>query len=106
MTHNRPILELWASGRTDGRTRGRNFEKCVFRNPLLRAKSTKKGVGKNTHAFRLAHTESIPAAFFRTRGGAVGAIAARIDEIPERGVVDVVSDVRRFSYHRFGASRV
>ena len=43
---------------TDART---NFEKCVFQNPLLRTKSNKNGIGKNSRAFRLARTESIPA---------------------------------------------
>ena len=49
---------------TDGRTHGRNFEKCVFQNPLLRTKSNKNGVGKNSRAFRLARTKSIPAVFY------------------------------------------
>ena len=48
---------------TDGRTHGHNFEKCVFQNPLLQTKSNKNGVGKNSRAFRLARTESIPAVF-------------------------------------------
>ena len=38
-------------------TDGRNFEKCVFQNPLLRTKSNKNGGGKNSRAFRLARTE-------------------------------------------------
>ena len=38
------------------------FEKCVFQNPLSRTKSKKKnGVEKNSRAFCLARTESIPA---------------------------------------------
>ena len=40
---NRPILSLWASGRTDGRTHGHEIEKCVFQNPVLRTKSKKTG---------------------------------------------------------------
>ena len=44
-------------------TDGHNFEKCVFQNPLLRRLSEKNGVGKNSRAFRLARTESIPAVF-------------------------------------------
>ena len=46
---------------TDGRTHGHNFEKCVYQNPLPRTKSKKNGVGKNSRAFCLARTESIPA---------------------------------------------
>ena len=41
-------------------TDGRNFEKPVFRNPLPRVKSSRKGVAKNTRAFRLVRTEPIP----------------------------------------------
>ena len=40
-------MGFWA----DARTHGRNFEKTTFQKPLLRLKSKKKGVGKNTHAF-------------------------------------------------------
>ena len=63
---NRPILERWASGRTDGRTAGRDVEKTIFQNPLPRLKSNKKGVEENTRAFRLDRTELIPAAFIGT----------------------------------------
>ena len=44
-------------------TDGHNFEKTIFQNPLPRLKSNKKGVEKNTRAFRLGRTESIPAVF-------------------------------------------
>ena len=59
---NRPILELWASGRTDARTHGHNFEKTIFGKSLPKTKSVKKGVGKNTHAFCHGRAKSIPAA--------------------------------------------
>ena len=61
---NRPILGLWVSGRTDGR----NFEKTIFQNPLPQVKSIKKRLGKNTRAFRLVRTESIPLVFWMSSG--------------------------------------
>ena len=53
-------MGFWTVASTHART---NFEKYVFRNPLLRTKSNKNGVGKNCRAFRLARTESIPAVY-------------------------------------------
>ena len=58
---NRPIREVWTDGRADGSTDRRNFVKCIFRNPLLQTKSNRNGGGKNSRAFRLARTASIPA---------------------------------------------
>ena len=37
----------WTGAPTDGHI----SEKTIFRNPLPRLKSNKKGIGKNTHAF-------------------------------------------------------
>ena len=64
---NRPILALWAPGRTHarthGRTYGRIFERSMFQTPHPRVISIKKGVGENARAFCLGCTESIPAVF-------------------------------------------
>ena len=60
MRQNQPILQLWAPGRTHGRPGGHIFEKTIFENPLQRMQSIKKGGGKNTRAFCLLHTASIP----------------------------------------------
>ena len=57
-------MGFWTDGRTHAGTHGHIFEKCVFRNPLSQTKSKKNGVGKNSRAFCLARTESIPAVFF------------------------------------------
>ena len=67
---NRPILELWASGRTHARTHGHIFEKCVFQ-ISFHGRNQKNGVGKNSRAFCLARTESIPAVYFLAPVGAV-----------------------------------
>ena len=60
-------MGFWTDGRTDARTHARThghiFEKCVFQNPLSPGKSEKNGVGKNSRAFCLARTESIPAVY-------------------------------------------
>ena len=53
---NRPILDLWVPGRTDGHI----FEKTIFQNTFPETKPIKKGVGKNIRAFCLSRTESIP----------------------------------------------
>ena len=45
----------------DGRTEGGNFEKGVFRNPILQTKSDAKRGKENTYAYCRARAESIPA---------------------------------------------
>ena len=57
-------------------TDGHNFE-TVFQNPLPQTKSNKKGVGKNSRAFRLGRTESIHAVFFTFKS---------IDLVSQKGV--------------------
>ena len=49
---------FWTDGRTDA-----ILKNAFFEIPILQTKSNKNGLGKNSRVFRLARTESIPAAW-------------------------------------------
>ena len=61
---NRPILGVWASGRTDARTHGQILENAFSESLFCELNSKKNGVGKDSRALRLARTESLPAVLY------------------------------------------